>query len=381
MAITKSGTRITVKYEAGDVYGYDSAHPFRMSNIKDAFPDFITEYNTGRGITYILTVSIYIEGANTYFEIDDESLIWDGAIDYDDISVFCASEGHIYIHGSHGSIIIAAYKRIYLFSENMNVNNYVFSDMYVSGFGGGTWDNIIIQNASNHTLIYADTESMTNIRIYAGLGFISNNDITILKNWTYYKCTRGIWYDRLAGDKIFRNLKLIECLKDITFRPAAYDGDTITLIDCQIDLNNSYLYTIWDGDAYALNKTTFNAYIENGNGGTLIIEDSEGNVLHTEILSSDNMTEHELTYQQLYVDSAGEGTKTFIEYTPLKLKVIKGNYQDLEIPDITVQAGVPTNVFGKMELKQYVTAEITGQVETAEVSGSIETVEISGSID
>ena len=130
--------------------------------------------------------------------------------------------------------------------------------------------------------------------------------------------------------------------------------------------------------------TTFNAIIENASGGELTIKDKDGNVVYSETLSSDSMAEQELTFNEFGFYSppeSGSVVETETVFHPFTLKVTKAGYQDLEIPGITVTAGVPTTIYGAMETVTYVNANISGSVAAQGVSGAIAVKEIGGTVN
>lgn len=195
----------------------------------------------------------------------------------------------------------------------------------------------------------------------------------------------GVWIDAHSwnGEATVRNVKLLDCGYDILYRLSRYNPK-LTLIDCEVDLSNESKTRSagYAGSAEATVKTTFKTNIINSNGGKLEIFDQFGNLVYEEILTSDEMTDTEITYDNQYYENS-ETEITVDErttYEPFTLKVTKPGYQDLEISGITVTPGVPTKILGEMVEPIYVDRAITGAVEAAAITGTIETAEITGAV-
>lgn len=346
--------RITVQYDAADgAKGASFDNPYTLEDIYDTaisaeWGITISRLGSSYQDTYI-NATLYVNGALTYFQIISESLTIDAAED----SNFYINDANAKIEGGTGTV---SSKYVCIKSiQRKRINtlgNCVIKEAVFAGFSvwynmyGTNLTNVVIQGLSYPSI--KEGNSMTDVTIIGGTygllpfaDLVENNRVKIIGS-TY---GMSIGY---TAEVNYRNITFLDCGYDIALLPTGA-GRVANIYDSVI--SNIRTLSASNGRDVTLNLfTTFNATIENASGGELTIEDKDGNVVYSETLSSDDMTEDSLLYyKQIYGKADDVEINETTEYEPFTLKVTKPGYRTLEIPDITITPGVPTTVFGKME--------------------------------
>jgi hypothetical protein len=247
----------------------------------------------------------------------------------------------------------------------------------------GVWNNLNIYRAQ---IIYVNgTPTFNNLTlINCDNGLTPYNGNAIYNGLIFINCDYGIYTYVLDGTLKITGLKVIGT-SGIKFR--MWKESTLQLLDSMIDPENYGILTNDEGTDVAEFYTTVNVHITNGTGGTLTIYDKDDNVVYTEVLAGEDMTEQELMWAKRTITASGgvAVVNELVYYHPYRIVVTKPGYQDLEIPGIEVRRGEKTDVHGKMVTSPapiYYDTEITAVVEQQqELSGSVEVIELEATVD
>jgi len=213
MAITRDGTKIIIKYEVGDSKGWSDINPYTLDDVLNSAltsGDDILKVESDRGTTWLLKVNIFIEGADTYFYHFADSIIWADAA-YTSPYVLYSLEGHVTITSGYYAYINFGYNRVRLTSSDNKINKVIFTNAYVSQFGGGEWEDITLNYMANHTHNETALDIFRNILTIGGLLIFKSGAIDLFENFEIRDNGNGLWYDRQAGNKTFRNVKITNC--------------------------------------------------------------------------------------------------------------------------------------------------------------------------
>jgi|GEM_PF-5904975 len=392
MPITLSNTRITVEFQGGDPKGDSWGDPFTLDDIVAASDAGSWDPAvTKQGVQYLIPYSLYIVGASTYFLAEDCQVYFEY---HDNVDIYrlrvtnCYFKSQGDIHGMSWFFdYVYGKTRLYIIPEYGYIENSKFTRPSWMSFGGSISNNLIIkktvfeacdliQLAVNN---YVEVENITLVNsgasnIWIPYDFVSAENITVID------CPVGLYLYQISILNI-RKLKLINVANHLKFRPTQV-GQVLNCFDSNIDMSKyNYSLTGVNGDTTANNISTFKINIANGDGGTAKLYDKDDNLIFSEVLSGE--LEKEVTFEMMEFDAVdGEITKELLTtYEPFKLVVSKDGYQDLTIPDIAINAGSETHIFGKIVKTIYYQKLISGQVSEQEVSGSVETVEVKGTIN
>lgn len=392
--ITISGTTITVSYDPADgTHGASFDNPYTFEDIYD------TDQANGWGLLkrhednlYYIDGGITITTSLTFFQDQRGVIKFKNSIG-----------GHVYfLYNNDANLDIQYYEfikdmtggigsiklRTYTIGVDCQIKNSTFKDLHSCSHDGGviidkcTYYNLGGSFGASKTLNGLKPEfsniSLYNTHFEARTSPAKAENIRIYKDYCFY----FLPYENETI--ILRNIKTYENSKKghvFGWKPNAL----LICIDCELTYEWRWVtFGSYDsGDLTIEEKTTFNANIINSTGGILTIEDKDGNVVFTETLGSEKMTEQEITYHKEYRahENSVYLTDTQItEYHPFTLRVTKPGYQDLEIPGITVTPGQPTTIYGEMVEPTYVDRRLVGTIDTPKLTGSIDTINLSGTI-
>jgi len=362
--ITKDGSIITVEYSASDgEVGTSFDNPYTMDDVYDTAVenewDDIVQRTYSEGSFYYFPYTLALRGTDTYFYMKGISILFDTPEDYA-IDLY---ESNIFIEEDvkrPANIFSCAmknqgnYMRWYNTTDcSVIVQDSTFNYFYNNYiYGNVIWRRVTLRGQNYNFLARAAGPILEDYNCYNSFyGGLIENNFTSANRLNMINCTYGLVVG--YGDFSISNLNVINCDYDIRIVSNGYKGDMI-LIDGDLDISNYAAIYVNDGSANIYQKTTFNTLIEDSSGGNLTIEDNNGNVLYTELLSSDSMTEQTIINKYLfYVGADDEVDVSLYDYTPFTVKVSKSGYQDLEISNISVTQGKPTLVYGYMKLPNY----------------------------
>jgi len=371
--ITLDGNIVTVEYDVADgTRGASYGNPYTAEDIVDSIGAGCTK----QGRSYYIPYRVDIQGLSTYFAITYGTLIEIDTAEAYSFYVYAGVNFKCYYNVTGreqgGGVIKDTQSRRCSFYagdiEHLTLINVLYfviynctiSIMYLDYVYG-----ISIINSQVEDMIISKTGSF-------GIYSVSNSTLNRI---TFKECTYAIKLLSLSIE--VSNIKCIDNTYDIALMVNNAICSVI-LIDSEIDTDKILISPsgTTSGTKSIYLRTTFNATIENGNGGDLTIEDKDGNVAYFETLSSDDMTEQIITYyDRVTIGDGGTGIEsdTITEYQPFTLKITKGGYQDLEITGITVEAGHPTNIFGKMEEISLVSEALSGELSSeGELTGELQ---------
>lgn len=357
--------RIYVRYNAADgTRGASFTDPYTLTDIYD------TDVSNGWGKmtnpvprTYYCISKIYIENADTYFQINSERLLFDatgltyrlGIWTYSNSNFKCIS--NLY-EMSYISVVYGSPQRIDLFLNGgyAYIENTVLSYLWsIINYTYTYMHNVIVYcavaNLPGHNgNLEADNVTLLKSSLQSRGDFISNNNIQIIDTgYGLYVYSGATW--------TLYNLKIINCTYDISVYINNYGNDNV-LVDSNVDLTNRYV-SGGTGSKNLLNKSNFYIDITDGDGGVATLYDKDNNVVATQTLSG--VWNVLVTFEKLECEMLdGVVTKnTLTSYEPFTLKVTKPGYQDLEIPGIEVRRGEKTDVYAGMVEAEAITTDMT----------------------
>lgn len=391
MPITLSDTRITVEFQGGDPKGDSWGDPFTLDDIVAASDAGSWDPAvTKQGIQYLISYSLYIIGADTYFLAEDCQVYFEYHDNVDATRLYILninfkSQGDLhgmswlfdFVHNRTG---------LYIRPGDGYIENSKFTGGQYVSFLGSASNNIIIKKtvleACNYISLagnnYVEVENIT-LNNSVGNNILQAYDFVSAENITIIDCPIGIYIYTLQELNL-RKLKLINVTNHLRFRPNQA-GQVLNCFDSNIDMTKYTKYTTGTGDITANNISTFKINIADGDGGAAKLYDKDDNLIFSEVLSGE-LTK-EVVFERMEVACVdGELTKELLTtYEPFKLVVSKSGYEDLTIPDIAINAGSETHIFGKMVEPTYYQRLIDASVSEEEISGSINTVEVSGTVN
>lgn len=360
--------RIRIAYNVSDgTKGASYSNPYTFDDIYD------TDQANGWGLVskqstqFSLRTGIIVSGSSTYFQDDEKDIFYDVELTtYKEL--FDARYTNIRFGSLYG----------YMCFRTSRDNNAYWTRFWVKT----NYDCAIINTSfDNLRVSFSGLAEYSTLLQHVTVNVLSNIDIggdITIEHYTQYRglCTwnRNVdaQYVNLYNCNLYHNAV---GYREVTIRNINSHGQSV-----RIYMNSTYEATVnlidsnvggWSISAYSntqhtiynyYKKTTFNTKIENGTGGELTIEDKDGNILYSETLSSDNMSEQVIPYIYNLIEKSPEGssyTNNETEYHPFTLRVTKPGYQDLEIPGITVTPGQPTTVYGEMVIEELKLADIT----------------------
>ncbi|MBA7526578.1 hypothetical protein ES705_18740 [subsurface metagenome] len=388
MPITLENTRITVEFQGGDPKGDSWVNPFTLDDIvaaSDAGSWDPAVIKNGRQI--YIPYSVYIQGADTYFQAEDRQVCFDGdtADDfmlyiYDDVN-FRSRKGYEIMswHDVRGA---GKYTR---FGNNSSIENSSFSNIYIVDFYGGSAkttmfvDCAVIRCSHSWAMVFDDI-------------IILNGHDGIVPYRDFLSCKRLKIIDGRSGMLLtvnldLNNLYIADCTYSYMAAPKGADR-ILNITDSAIDETLYLIYTWYAGSMTVNFKSTFKINIADGDGGTAKLYDKYDNLVFSEVLSGE--LEKSVTYYDHYIETEVDNVladdKT--TYEPFRLVVLKSGYMDLTIPNIVINYGSVTHIFGKMVVPIYYQHSISGSVSKQEISGKVEvifgivrSIEVNGTID
>jgi len=382
MAITLTGTRITVEFQDGDPKGDSWDDPFTLDDVVTDIANV-----TKQGNQIYIPYSLYIIDADTYF-LAENMQVYFPVETQDDYYKLYVSDCHFRSQGTEGMYWYckynSSYSRISILNGFFDIKNTVFSNFRYCYFGGSANKNMIIEDSAFYKMTYLFLPYNNNVEV---------SDIMIAGNSEFSPCAD---FADVEGIKILNNLigvylyvfsgaincelRIKNCTNNIKFRPL-YSDQIANLTNSKINVDSYNINSYGIGDITLNLISTFKINIENGDGGTAKLYDKDDNLIWTEALSGE--LEKAVTYYKHYVETDGmlvADEKT--TYEPFKLVVSKANYLDLTIPNITIEPGEETHITGKIVKPTYYHQAISGKVEVSEVTGKV-TVEdeISGTVN
>jgi hypothetical protein len=382
MAITLSGTRITITYESGDPKGDSFDNPYTMQDIYDANIAGGWGVVQKIGNVYIFEASLYIEGSDTYFK-DGGFGLYFNANSINDRVVFNLYMCYSYIERC--SVQIQNLTNEYFDFQTDKAEFYRINFPYnttVVFYGPvakGCFfrDCFITKNLTIDSCIFINEErDALNVR-----GTPDSTKNCIVRDSKYALHLR-------RGPAILKNIILINNTFDFWFIST---NDTYDIIDSKVNIDKHAIRPDFDGYTILNLKSIFRIYINQAANATAKLYDQHGTLIEEGTLDGDgkwNLADP-VTYASRYVETDGsqvvENTKTV--YEPFKLVVEKTGYKTLEIPNIyaTVEENgsrkgtlSPTVVEGKMEKKNYIHKKLKGQVTTKSISGRVKTKKVKG---
>ncbi len=354
---------ITILYNVADgTKGASFSNPYLVQDIVDTANanGWGCCYNISTGLyfghTYI-TARVEATGASTFIQIKKESLtVYDPTktTSYGIFSIKCnalfdqCSLAFTLNQGSTG-------QRAEFSSSSSNISITLIRFQILSAYSFTCAGNVslaegmLINIANAYWNISGSfSPSLSNVvNSSSGYGFILQGGLTLGIGLLAKDCTRGVLLG--YGDFTLKNLIIQNCTYDVLLFPNQV-GKVEYLIDSTIDLNKIGLGTATGNkDVTVYLQSTFNSIIENSTGGTLIIKDKDNNVVYTEIMSSNSMTETVITYATLsYIITDGVGVYAQTEHVPFLIEIIKSGYDTLIISNINITAGQPTTIRGEM---------------------------------
>jgi len=317
-----------------------------------------------QGSYYYVPYSIYIQGADTFFKIEDQIIEFD--TDVDDVYYLYASNTNLRILGTNETCLIKtnynSLKHIYLDGASVDaiyLKNVVFTGFYYFRLVKNvTAENPILQNidyiieayihGSNINIFgYKKIESLYGIQLGASdagdLGVIND---AVLKDIL----TSKILYYK--GNYTIRNLKVygITPTYEYYLCPATKIGAILKVIDCQVGYSTHKISTNYGaGDTKIEMYGTFNFLINIQGGGiaTVNIYDQYNNLHDTFSITSDILTQKEIMFYSHWLD-AGTLEEEINQYEPFRIEVVKADHETLIIPNVTVIKGDQYEVPGKL---------------------------------
>jgi hypothetical protein len=365
MAITLTGTRITVEFEAGDPKGDSWNDPYTLDDVVTDIANV-----TKQGNQIYIPYSLYIEGADTYFLAEDMQVCFDGEVD-DTYILYILNAA--YFKSQKMAWITLDSKRVWL-GGKVDVEDTVFFDFAVVLGAGRSDHSLTLKNISFYgvnviQIPYTDYIIAENITVIDGvlkpvIDFESAGRILIKNHDSAFQL--------YAINITINNLMIDNVTTHFLIWPRFSATRIMNCIDSQVDLSLRTVYSNWDGEQIVNNKSTFKINIENGDGGTAKLYDQNDNLIWSEDLSGE--LEKIVTFQNLDAITLGEEvTKNEVTtYEPFKLVISKDYYNDLIIPNIVIEPGEKTIITGKIVQTKYYQYGITGEVKKQELVGVIE---------
>jgi hypothetical protein len=403
--IRLAGNYIYVNYNAADgTKGASYDDPFTLADVYDTAVDggwnsgVIEKIGfTGGNLYYIHRQLVVrrVAPSLTYFQFENDIMISD-----DVPTSSCMSSTDSFIKGKIGNIfsqiISRENKPLTINNDNygeFDLENFVLNIRGIITLKGrltSKWEgedvikfkNVYMSGSSNPNL-FNEGLSFTDVTISnQAYGLLPFTNFKSNLRTKIFNCPRGVLVGYTMSITL-SNLFMDGNASDIALIPR-YLGTEGNFIDCVIDTNKiSRSYVGYNEDCSAIAKllSTFNINITDGDGATATLYNNLGEIVDTTILSGEwGFT---ALYFTVYVEYEGgvikEWTKT--TYEPFTLKVVKEGYQTLEIPDITITPGKPTDIFGKMEKPIYYNQQINGSIYQCNIIGEITDIKIAGEIN
>ena len=370
--------RIEVDYVAGDgTKGASFNDPYTFNDIYDTdqangwgyITKSVSAYN-GSELYIISNTVIWIYNNDTYFKDSLCVVVWlgispstasyqypfrsiSGNVDFDRIN-FDAKlwefVSRFYCTGvaNWSNLVFRGF--YYIDNYTANNNNISVLEGYYYYLRGGTHINIFVNKAS--TIWPRGAGNFSNIQnIGSSYGvFIDGR------------------YDKNLNIS-FTGAKPIDCTYSMWLRIGDGGNPIANFIESVLDFNNVYVSIIGGatGTSTIKKSSTFNVTVENASGGDLIIYDKDNNIIYSETLASDSMTEQIILYQKLFLDvlAGVKQEQTITNYYPFKITIEKYGYKVLTIPNINITDGVPTNILGAMSEPTYIDNDITTEIADA----------------
>lgn len=407
MPITKSGTRISVIYQAGDPKGNSFSNPYTLADVYAAsVAGSWSPPVTVKNNIYDVPYSLYIEGATTYFRMS--SNVYDGltlsATAPTDVYQFYCT-GRLYIGNAFsstgadgfGSTIICTTlvpinnRRMYISGYCLIRNSTINLFQYVYIYGLNSTDRAILREclinyfqfgvATNN---YSDFENVLINGGYYGAqltGSYKLDNVTIVNHYV------GIL---VPGAATFTSRNVI--LKNITlydvYLRVGVGNTTSIFVDSIIDETKLSFYTSGSTNSLVTHqlKTTLKGTVRDsaGNlidGANVKVYGVEGTLLLDTNTVLGIIAESEILYYTKFQRMVG-GVVTetgSTDYLPYRIVISKSGYFDTILPAVDVTPGVKTIRDITLLEVAYVDRDIQGSVAEETIQGSVAEEMIQGS--
>lgn len=358
MPITLSNTRITVEFEGGDSKGDSWGNPFTLDDIVAASVAGSWDPAVAKqGSQYLIPYSLYILGVDTYFLAENAQVYFEYVAGVDNYRLYVTS--NFRSQGDHG----VSWYNDYNYGHNavsfyavggqeVYINNSEFIRFRVFRGYGSITSHFTMENSkfSATDLIYVPSNGWVDVKnlVFYKLGLTPFADFKAAENMQFIECSLYAIYVWTPSLLNLSNVKAIDCTYDFRIRPTG-PGQVANFYDSQLDFSSHYVLTYAIGDWTLNNISTFKINIEDGDGGTANLYDKDDNLIFSEVLSGE--LEKSVTFKSLeIVTEVGVlVSDTLSTYEPFKLVVSKDGYRELIVPDIIVNPGEQTRIFGKMD--------------------------------
>jgi len=359
MAITLSGTRITLDYEAGDTKGDSWSNPWIMDDLMAVASGIIKQ-----GSYYYVPYSIYIINLSTYFLIEDQIVEFD--TDVDDLYYLNAYNTNLRIYGANETCLIktnyTSSKRVYLYGASIDavhLKNVVFTGFsYFLNVKNIKAENLIVHDIDFVYEAYGNGSNIDNSgykKIGGSYGIIIDapetgdlgtfNDIVITDI-----AISKIFYFR--GNYTIRNLKAYGSIPTYEYYlyPNNKIGAILKIIDCQIGYSTyekNAGYGVGDTKIEMYSTFNFLVNIQGGGTATVNVYDQYNNLQDTFSITSDILTQREIMFYSHWFN-AGTLEEEINQYEPFRIEVVKADHETLVVTNIIVIKGDQYEVPGKL---------------------------------
>lgn len=359
MPITLANTRITVEWQVGDPKGDSWGNPYTLDDIVAAsVAGSWSPAVTKQGVQYLIPYSLYIIGTDTYFLAENSQVYLEYVAGVDTYQLYVT--GNFKSQGNYGM----SWYNDYDYGHNgVNLNSSSGVEIYINNSefirfrqfrAYGSFGNTVkIENTKfvATDLIYVPCNAYVDVKnlVFYQMGLTPFADFNSAENIQFIKCSLYAVYVWNLYTLNLTNVQSIDPTGyDLRIRPIGA-GQVANFYDSKLDFSSRTILSYAIGDWTINNISTFKINIEDGDSGTANLYDKDDNLIFSEVLSGE--LEKSVTFEMLEVATiVGEVTNEELSiYEPFKLVVSKSGYMDLIIPDITVNDGEQTVIFGKLE--------------------------------
>lgn len=405
MAITKSGTRVTLTAEAGvadswttaydmdDILAASDAGGWGMSRVFD---------------TYFIPFSIYVE-SETYFTCYLISscikIEFTGAVRDDVYSYYSSTTSHTRIgrdldyndqyavHWSNNPEVPSGNRRTYFGGDAMIANMALNLSHYTYLYGSAGYQAVMKNsylNDLNFAIVANNYAEMYNVQRNEGTyGFWTGGDTTVYDDCLIVNANIGV----LASNPVmrFKGLRIYNTQSYDTYLRAFAGDKVLDLVDCEVTKSKLYFYnsgTNNDCIAEHFLWTTTTVYVKDENGDPMenadvTITAPDDTVLLTAQTNAQGMidpVEVKYYYKARRANPDTSYDDIIVDYEPMKVTVSKAGYLDGTLSDVYVNAGQETILRVDMDQPVYVQSPIEGGISDSELSGTISVSALEGSI-
>ena len=301
-----------------------------------------------------------IIGADTYFEIKDESLIFlSDTLNVGD-AFMMGITSHLKIGGTLvGSNIMFQNRTTSTLTGEVILENVTFNKSRGLTFQSGI-------TAKKCTFIQVGSiyiGAATNANEYEDCtfnnclyGIIPQYNMAVNNRNKFINCGTGM----LAGyntneDYKAYNMQFINCPTDIAMQPRSLPANNrkITLVDSLVDTSKIVVWgTVANRALKIFLDSTFSFRIKEGDGATIKVLDKDANEVFSGTLDVNGELNQEINYYNRYVLASGvygQPTADVINVLePFTVSIEKVGFQTLEIPNISITPGVSKNIVSKL---------------------------------